>query len=61
MQLHTIHALRFGLCFKVHRGDLTLRQATDIFEGARSSLIEAWSEQKRLRNLEKKNKLNKQS
>ena len=32
MQIHSLHALRLGLCFKVDRGDLTVDQATEIFE-----------------------------
>ncbi len=39
MQIHALHALRLGLCFKVDRGDLTLNQATEIFENMRSALI----------------------
>jgi hypothetical protein len=41
MQIHAIHALRLGLCFKVDWGDLTLSQATEIFENMRSALINA--------------------
>jgi hypothetical protein len=41
MQFHALHALRLGLCFKVDRGDLTVDQATEIFENRRSSLINA--------------------
>jgi len=41
MQIHALHALRLGLCFKVDRGDLTLDQATEIFENMRSALIAA--------------------
>lgn len=29
MDLHTLHALRVGLCAKVSRGDLTVEEATD--------------------------------
>ena len=39
IQFHTLHALRLGLCFKVDRGDLTVNQATEIFENMRSALI----------------------
>ncbi len=41
MQIHALHALRLGLCFKVDRGDLTVSQATEIFENMRSALIGA--------------------
>jgi hypothetical protein len=41
MQIHALHALRLGLCFKVDRGDLSVDQATDIFENMRSALISA--------------------
>ena len=39
IQFHALHALRLGLCFKVDRGDLTVDQATEIFENMRSALI----------------------
>ncbi len=32
MQIHALYALRLGLCFEVDRGDLTVDQATEIFE-----------------------------
>ena len=38
---YALHALRSGLCFKVDRGDLTVSQATQIFENMRSALISA--------------------
>jgi hypothetical protein len=41
MQMHALHALRIGLCFKVDRGGLTVSQATDIFENMISTLISA--------------------
>ena len=41
LQIQALHALRLGLCFKVDRGDLTVGQATEIFENMRSSLIDA--------------------
>lgn len=41
MQIHALHALRVGLCFKVDRSDLTVDQATEIFENMRSALINA--------------------
>ena len=46
MQIHALHALRLGLCFKVDRGDLTVSQATDFFENMRSSLIDAKAREK---------------
>ena len=39
MQIHALHALRIGLCFKVDRGDISISQATVIFENMRSALI----------------------
>ncbi len=41
MQIHALHALRIGLCFKVDRGDLSVSQATAIFENMRNALIDA--------------------
>lgn len=41
IQFHALHALRLGLCFKVDRGDLSVDQATEIFENMRSALISA--------------------
>ncbi len=32
MEIHALHALRLGLCFKVDRGDLAVNQTTEIFE-----------------------------
>lgn len=40
--LHTLHALRIGLCIKVERGGLTLADGTAIFEQARKSLLAQW-------------------
>jgi hypothetical protein len=37
--LHTLHALRLGLCVKVARGDLQVDEATTIFEDARQALL----------------------
>ncbi|MBN1850685.1 MAG: hypothetical protein JW932_19095 [Deltaproteobacteria bacterium] len=39
MDIQTLHALRLGLCAKVERGDITVQQATDIFENARNAII----------------------
>ncbi len=41
MQIHALYALRIGLCFEVDRGDLTVDQATEIFENMRSALVNA--------------------
>ncbi len=41
LQIHALHALRMGLCFKVHRGDIDLDQATEIFENMRLALIKS--------------------
>ena len=35
-----LHSLRLGLCAKVSRGDITVQQATDIFEKVRTIIIE---------------------
>ena len=40
LDLHYLRALRIGLCVKVERGELTIEQATDIFETARDAVIE---------------------
>ena len=40
LDLHYLHALRIGLCVKVERGELTVEQATHIFERARDAIIE---------------------
>jgi len=40
MDLQALHALRLGLCMKVDRGDLSVEQATKVFERARSRLLE---------------------
>ena len=59
LQIHALHALRMGLCFKVNRGDIDLNQATEIFENMRLALIKAkeWKMEKQLEgssgNLEK--------
>jgi hypothetical protein len=37
--IQTLHALRLGLCLKVDRQDLTVDQATVIFETARRALL----------------------
>ena len=41
LQIHALYTLRLGLCFEVDRGDLTVSQATEIFENMRSALIDA--------------------
>jgi len=40
MQVQALHALRIGLCVKVDRGEITLDQATEIFEAARETIVE---------------------
>lgn len=40
LQIHALHVLRFGLCFKVDRGDLSVDQAMEMFENMRSALID---------------------
>jgi hypothetical protein len=56
LQIHALHALRLGLCFKVDRGDLAVDQATEIFENMRSALIDAKEKEKELEVGEKKEK-----
>lgn len=59
LQIHALHAIRMGLCFKVSRGDIDLDQATEIFENMRLALIKAkeWKMEEQLedsnRNLKK--------
>ena len=43
--LQALHALRIGLCEKVERGDLTVPQATQVFERARAALVSQKVEQ----------------
>ena len=38
-EVQALHALRIGLCAKVDRGQITLEQATEIFESAREAII----------------------
>ena len=40
LDVQALHALRIGLCAKVERGDLTVEQATEIFERAREAIVE---------------------
>jgi hypothetical protein len=40
MDIQTLHALRLGLCAKIEREDLTVEQATEIFERFREVIIE---------------------
>ena len=37
--LQAMHALRIGLCEKVERGDLTVPQATKVFERGRDAIV----------------------
>jgi len=37
--LQTLHALRIGLCVKIRRGELSVKQGTEIFEKARQALL----------------------
>ncbi len=57
MQVQALHALRIGLCVKVERGGINVNQATDIFEMARTSIIESKERQER-RELEEAKKEN---
>ena len=40
MEVQALHALRIGLCTKVDRGQITIEQATEIFESAREAIIQ---------------------
>ena len=40
MEVQALHALRIGLCAKVDSGEITLEQATAIFESAREAIIQ---------------------
>jgi len=40
MEVQTLHALRIGLCAKVDRDQITIDQATEIFESAREAIIQ---------------------
>ena len=46
MGIQTLHALRIGLCAKVDGGEITLEQATEIFESAREAMIHNRKESK---------------
>ncbi len=39
LDVRALHALRIGLCVKVERGNVTVEQATLIFERAREAII----------------------
>ena len=39
MDVQTLHALRLGLCAKIERGDISVEQATEIFERAREIIF----------------------
>lgn len=51
MGVATLHALRLGLCLKVERGDLTIDEATEIFENAREQIVQVKRENKRFHDL----------
>jgi hypothetical protein len=40
MEVQALHALRIGLCAKVDRGEISLGQATEIFESAREAIVQ---------------------
>jgi hypothetical protein len=53
-ELQTLHALRIGLCAKVDQGQITIEQATEIFESAREAIIQKRKEnQKREKDRQK--------
>ncbi len=39
MVIHTLHALRDGLRFKLDKGDLTVSQAAEVFENMKIALV----------------------
>ncbi len=45
LQLQTLHALRLGLCLKVERGDMTVDEASEMFEHVRMVLVETRMEE----------------
>jgi hypothetical protein len=54
MEAQALHALRIGLCAKVDKGQITLEQATEIFESAREAIIQKRKEdQQREQNRQK--------
>lgn len=40
MEVQALHALRIGLCAIVDKGEITLEQAIEIFEGAREAIVQ---------------------
>ena len=48
MEVQALHALRIGLCAKVDRGEITLEQATEIFESAREAIIQKRKEDQKI-------------
>jgi hypothetical protein len=54
MEAQALHALRIGLCAKVDKSQITLEQATEIFESAREAIIQKRKEdQQREQNRQK--------
>jgi len=43
-EVQALHALRIGLCVKVERSQITVEQATEIFESAREAIIKKHKE-----------------
>ncbi len=56
VQVHALHAIRMGLFFKVGRGDITVSQATEIYENMRNVLTNAKERDKKLEEVSKKRK-----
>ncbi len=56
IQIHALHALRIGLCFKVDRGDITVVEAAEIFENMRTALINTKERKKELEDSKKEGK-----
>jgi hypothetical protein len=53
-EVQALHALRIGLCAKVDKGQITLEQATDIFESAREAIIRKRKDDQQRKKNEKK-------
>lgn len=48
-----LHTLRLGLCAKLGRGDISVQQATDIFEQTRDAvnnkkIVESYKEEEKI-------------
>ena len=39
LEIHRLHALRHGICWKIERGDITIEQGVEIFGRERDAMI----------------------